>query len=82
LEKVWDIIQDEKTSERARLHALSLAKDCYAKRMDLLESKAEIEQTMHLIVTHQEEQQKQITTSFATAQMIELTGYRLSQRKF
>ena len=82
LEKVWDIINDERTSERARLHALSLAKDCYAMRMNLLESKAEIEQTMQLIFKHQEELQEQVANSFASAHLTEPTDYRLSQCKF
>jgi hypothetical protein len=82
LEKVWDIINDERTSERARLHALSLAKDCYAMRMNLLESKAEIEQTMQLIFKHQEERQEQVANSLASAHLTEPNDYRLSQCKF
>lgn len=82
LEKVWDIIKDEKTSERARLHALSLAKDCYAMRMNLSESKAEIQQTMQLIIKHQEELQEQVTNSFESAHLTEPADVRLSERKF
>jgi predicted RNA-binding protein len=86
LEKVWDIINNIKTSDRIRLHALSLAKDCYAMRMDLFESKVEIEQTMQLIVQRQEQIQKEIIDSVTNPKYMTAAGepsdYALSQRKF
>lgn len=81
LEKVWVIINSEDSSEKSKLHALSLAKDCYSTRKELLDSEIDIRQSLKLLSQHIE-QQKRIPTAYESYVASETTDYAMSQRKF
>jgi predicted XRE-type DNA-binding protein len=84
LEKVWDIIQDKQTSEKAILQALALAKDCYISRMHLLESQSDIHREIEVVSQYKEEQERisRLESDRYQRELMEPTDYALSNAKF
>lgn len=54
LRKAWDIINNENSSEKSVFQALSLAKDSYIVKNDLLGDKTTIEKAIDFVQTHHE----------------------------
>jgi Helix-turn-helix domain of resolvase len=82
LEKTWEIINNNGSSEKMKLLALSLAKDCYLTRMQLLDSKVEVQQIMQSIEAYNEEQQRITLRHAYESANPGQTEYALSNRKF
>ncbi|MGH9987963.1 MAG: hypothetical protein ACRD8W_28825 [Nitrososphaeraceae archaeon] len=84
LEKVWNIINDKQSSEKAILQALSLAKDCYISRMHLLESQNNIHREIEVVLQYKEEQERitRLESDRYQRELMEPTDYALSNRKF
>jgi hypothetical protein len=83
LEKTWEIINNNGSSEKVKLLALSLAKDCYLTRMQLLDSKVEVQQIMQSIDQYSEEQQRiTLRQAYESGAALGPTEYALSNRKF
>jgi hypothetical protein len=83
LEKVWDIINNKKSSEKTLLQALSLAKDCYVTRMHLLDSQNDIHRAMELVVQYKVEQERiNLESDSYLKELREPTDNAMSNRKF
>lgn len=81
LEKVWEFINNNESSEKSKLQALSLAKDCYTTRLELLVNEIDVHRSMELIFQYNE-QQNGIPTSYDKFIHSQTTDYAMSQRKF
>lgn len=82
LEKIWGIINSRDSSEKSKLQALSLAKDCYATRKELLDSEIDIRQSLELLSQHIEEQKRILSPSPTSYESFVASDYAMSQRKF
>jgi len=84
LEKVWNIINDTQSSEKAILQALSLAKDSYISRMHLLESQNNIHREIEVVLQYKEEQERitRLESDRYQRELMGTTDYALSNAKF
>ena len=60
LRKAWDIINDDDSSENAVFKALSLAKDCYIVKNDLLGDKTVIERVIEFVSSYNDVKQLEV----------------------
>jgi hypothetical protein len=76
LQEAWTISKDIDSDKRGRIHALTLAKECYGMKLDLLSSASVIDRAVKFIVRHRGLilQADELVKDNDAAELIENTG--------